>query len=109
MGGLFISLIPGWWANKRQVTLTYVMISLGVSILLSFLFYAIDKKIQKPIFGLDSYGKSPFIIYVIAIIIEFVIVDIIGYNLDLIVGILMIILVTTIVLILDKWGKIIKL
>lgn len=109
IGGLLISFIPGWWANKRQVTLSYIMISLGVSILLLFLFIAIDKKLQKPIFGLDSFGKSPFITYIIAIVLEILIVDIVRYNLDLIIGISMIITVTVIVLLLDKRGKIIKL
>jgi len=109
IGGLLISLIPGWWANKRQVTLSYITISLGISILLLFLFIAIDQKYQKPIFGLDSYGKNPFIIYVIAIVMEFLIVDIIGYRLDLFIGILMIIIVTIITIVLDKWDKIIKL
>ncbi|MFX1573871.1 MAG: hypothetical protein ACFFB0_14075 [Promethearchaeota archaeon] len=109
IGGLLIVLIPGWYPNKRQVTLSYILISLGTSILLSFFFIALDKKMQKPIFGLDSYGKSPFIIYIFAGGVHFLIVDIIGFKLDLFIGILMMIIITAIALILDKYGKIIKL
>ncbi|MCK4281001.1 MAG: hypothetical protein KAX10_02715 [Candidatus Lokiarchaeota archaeon] len=109
IGGLLISLIPEWYANKRQVTLTYIIISMGVSILLSFIFIGIDKKLQKPIIVLDSYGKSPFLIYIIAILLEFLISDIIGYEMDLLVGILMIALITIIAIFLDKKGKIVKL
>jgi len=109
VGGLLLSLIPEWYPNKRQVTLTYIMISFGASILLSLFFIALDKKMERPIFGLDSYGKSPFIIYIIAVVIKFLIEDIIGYEIDFIIGISMILLITTFVLLLDKWGKIIKL
>lgn len=108
-GGLLISFIPEWYANKRQSTLTYIIISMGVSILLSFIFIGIDKKLQKPIIVLDSYGKSPFLIYIIAILLEFLISDIIGYEMDLLVGILMIALITIIAIFLDKKGKIVKL
>ncbi len=109
IGGLLISFIPEWYANKRQVTLTYIIISIGVSILLSFIFIGIDKKLQKPIIILDSYGKSPFLIYIIAILLEFLISDIIGYEMDLLIGIPMILLITAITILLDKKGKIIKL
>ncbi len=109
IGGLLIALIPEWYPNKRQVTLSYILISLGTSVLLSFFFIALDKKMQRPIFGLDSYGKSPFIIYILAVVIEFLIVDIIGYEIDLFIGILLMIIITAIALVLDKYGKIIKL
>ena len=109
IGGLLIALIPEWYQNKRQVTLSYILISLGTSVLISFFFIALDKKMQRPIFGLDSYGKSPFIIYILAGGIEFLIVDIIGYKLDLFIGILLMIIITAIALVLDKYGKIIKL
>jgi len=109
VGGLLISFIPEWYANKRQVTLTYIIISIGISILLSFIFIGIDKKLQKPIIILDSYGKSPFLIYIIAILLEFLISDIIGYEMDLLIGIPMILLITAITILLDKKGKIIKL
>jgi nitrate reductase gamma subunit len=109
IGGLLLWLVPGWYPNKRQVTLTYISISLGASILLSFIFIGIDKKVQKPIFILDSYGKSPFIIYAIAIVLEFLIADIIGLEMDLLIFIVMVIVMTVIAIFLDKWGKVIKL
>ena len=109
VGGLLLWLIPGWYPNKRQVTLTYISISLGTTILLSFILIGLDKKVQKPIFILDSYGKSPFIIYVIAIVLEFLISDIIGYKIDILIFIIMIIVMSAIAILLDKWGKIIKL
>ena len=69
----------------------------------------IDKKVQKPIFILDSYGKSPFIIYIIAVVLEFIISDIIGLDMDFIIFTIMVIVMTLIALLLDKRGKIIKL
>jgi len=109
LGGLLLSFVPGWYPNKRQVTLTYISISLGASILLSFIFIGIDKKVQKPIFILDSYGKSPFIIYAIAIVLEFLLSDIIGLEMDILIFIIMVIVMSVIAILLDKWGKIIKL
>ena len=107
--GFLLWLVPGWYPNKRQVTLTYISISLGASILLSFIFIGIDKKVQKPIFILDSYGKSPFIIYVIAIVLEFLLSDVIGLDMNLLIFILLVIVMSIIAILLDKWGKIIKL
>ena len=109
VGGLLLWLLPGWYPNKRQVTLTYILISLGGSILISFLFIGIDKKVQKPIFILDSYGKSPFIIYIIAVVLEFIISDLIGLDMDFLIFTIMVIVMTLIALLLDKRGKIIKL
>lgn len=107
--GFLLWLFPGWYPNKRQVTLTYISISLGASILLSFIFIGIDKKVKKPIFILDSYGKSPFIIYVIAVVIEILLSDVIGLDMDLLIFIIMVIVMSIIAVLLDKWGKIIKL
>ena len=107
--GLLLALIPEWYPNKRQVTLTYVLISTGASALLAFLFIAIDKMVQKPIFILDSYGKSLFLVYVIAIVSKFVITDVIGLEIDFLIGISMILLISIIVILLDYKGKIIKL
>ncbi|NHJ21496.1 MAG: hypothetical protein EAX91_11170 [Candidatus Lokiarchaeota archaeon] len=109
VAGFLLWLIPGWYPNKRQVTLTYISISLGATILLSFITIGIDKLVEKPIFILDSYGKSPFVIYVIAIVLEFLISDIIGYEMDILIFIIMIIVMSAIAILLDKWGKIIKL
>ncbi|MFX0059620.1 MAG: acyltransferase family protein [Candidatus Hodarchaeota archaeon] len=109
VGGILLALIPEWYANKRQVTLTYILISLGTSILLSFIFVGIDRIVKKPIFILDSYGKNPFLIYIIAVVLDFLIVDIIGLEEDLLIFIIMIIIITLLAIGLDKWGKIIKL
>ncbi len=109
IGGLLLWLVPGWYPNKRQVTLTYISISLGASILLSFIFIGIDKKFKKPIFILDSYGKFPFIIYAITIVIEFLIADIIGLEMNVLLFIVMVIIITAIAILLDDWGKSLKL
>ena len=107
--GLLLSFLPEWYANKRQVTLSYIMISFGATILISLIFVYIDKKVQKPIIILDSYGKNPFLIYVIAIVLEFLISDIIGYEIDLIIGPIMIVVISLIALLLDRKKKIITL
>jgi len=65
--------------------------------------------VKKPIFILDSYGKSPFIIYVIAIVLEFLISDIVGLEKDFLIFIIMMIIITVVAILLDRWGKIIKL
>lgn len=107
--GLGLAFIPEWYANKRQVTLSYILISTGTIMLLSFIFIFIDKRVERTIFILDSYGKNPFLLYIIAVLIEFLISDIIEYEIDLIIGPIMIIIVTIIAILLDKYKKIIKL
>ncbi len=107
--GLIMILIPEWYPNKRQVTASYIYISLGFTILLSFIFIAIEKCYEKPIIVLDSYGKSPFLIYIVAVVLEFLISDIIGYEIDLFLGIVMIILISLLAVIIDVKGKVIKL
>jgi hypothetical protein len=109
VGGLLLAFIPEWYPNKRQVTLTYIMVSIGASILLSFIFIGLDKLIKKPIFILDSYGKNPFLLYIIAIVLEFLISDIIGLIMDFVIFTIMVIVITLIAIGLDRWGKVIKL
>ena len=107
--GMVLAFIPEWYANKRQVTMSYILISMGASILLSFLFIGLDKLTNKPIFILDSYRKNPFLLYISAIVIEFLLVDIIELEKDFIIFIIMVIIITGIAVLLDKFGKIIKL
>ena len=109
VGGILLALISDWYPNKRQVTLTYIMISMGASILLSFVFIGLDRLIKKPIFILDSYGKNPFLLYIIAFVLEFLIADIIGLEMDWIIFSIMVIVITLLAIGLDKWGKVIKL
>ena len=109
IGGILLSFIPQWYANKRQVTLTYILISLGASILISYLFILIDKMVRKPILVLDSYGKNFFLTYIIAVVIEYIITEAIGYEIDLIVGVLVITIITIFVVVMDKREIIIKL
>ena len=107
--GLLISFIPGWYPNKRQVTLTYILISMGASIALTLICIGLDKLVKKPIFILDSFGKNPLLIYIVAVVIEYIIVDLIGIELNLLLGILFMAIVTIIALLLDRTKKIIKL
>ena len=64
---------------------------------------------KKPIFILDSYGKNPFLLYIIAIVLEFLISDIIGLEMDWIIFAIMVVVITLLAIGLDKWGKVIKL
>ena len=107
--GMILAFLPEWYANKRQVTMSYILISMGASILLSFIFIGLDKLVKKPIYGLDSYGKNPFLIYIIAIVLDFLIEDIIELDYDFIIFAIMVVILTAIALVLDKWGKVIKL
>jgi hypothetical protein len=75
----------------------------------SFIFIFIDKKVHQPIFILDSYGKNPFLLYIIGVATEFLISDIIDYEIDIIIGSIMILIITIIAILLDKCQKIIKL
>ncbi len=109
VGGLLLGLIPEWYPNKLQVTLTYIMISMGTIILISYVFILIGKKYDGPIFGLDSYGKSPFFVYVVAIVSEFLISDIIDVDITWLIGLPMIIGITALVCVLDWKGKILKI
>jgi len=109
IGGILLSFIPGWYPNKRQVTLTYILISLSSSVIIAYVFILIDTKVGKPIIGLDSYGKNFFITYIIAIVIEFTITEIVGYEIDLLLGLLIIALITALVILMDKKDIIIKL
>ena len=45
----------------------------------------------------------------IAIVLEFLLSDIIGLDMDLLIFILMVIVMSIIAILLDKWGKVIKL
>lgn len=109
IGSILLSFVPEWYANKRQVTLTYILISTSSAMLLSFIFILIDRKLKKPIMGWDSYGKNFFITYLFAVILEFVIVDLVGIEIDVIISISIIALITIFVIYLDKKDIIIKL
>lgn len=107
--GLALHFVPEWYANKRQVTLSYILVSMGTIILISFAFIALGKKYNGRILGLDSYGRSPFFVYVVAIVSEFLISDVIDYDIGWAVGLVMIAVITALVVFLDLKDKIVKI
>jgi Heparan-alpha-glucosaminide N-acetyltransferase, catalytic len=73
--GVILQYVPTLEANKRIVSATYIMISIGVIMLASLLFVWIDQILDKNVTLFDAYGKNPFLIYVMAIIPEFLLYE----------------------------------
>ena len=79
--GLLISFIPGFEASKRQVSLTHIMISIGITVLGLSVFWYLDEKMDKDITFLRAYGMNPFLIYILVLIPDTILIDVIGlYN-----------------------------
>lgn len=64
--GLLISFIPGWEAAKRQVSLSYCLVSLGVTMLVSLIFVYLDRVRNKEIAYFQAMGQNPFLAYLLA-------------------------------------------
>ncbi len=64
--GLLISFIPGWEAAKRQVSLSYCLVSLGVTMLIGIIFVYLDKVRNKDVAYLQAMGQNPFLAYLLA-------------------------------------------
>jgi hypothetical protein len=81
MLGFLISFIPGWEASKRQVSLTHIMISVGITVLGLSVFWYLDEKMDKDLTYLRAYGMNPFLIYILVLIPDTIFIDVIGlYN-----------------------------
>ncbi|MGV9174111.1 MAG: hypothetical protein ACOC35_16300, partial [Promethearchaeia archaeon] len=79
--GILISFIPGWEPAKRQVSLTHIMISVGITVLGLCVFWYFDEKLDKDITFLRAYGMNPFLIYVLVLIPDTLLIDVVGlYN-----------------------------
>ncbi|WP_371802085.1 hypothetical protein [Candidatus Lokiarchaeum ossiferum] len=81
--GVLIAFIPGMEAAKRQVSLTYVIISCGVTILGMNIFIFFDRKKNLELSYLRAYGVNPFLMYFLAEIPSFLIEQFIGTDLGI--------------------------
>lgn len=81
--GVLIAFIPGMEAVKRQVSLTYVSISCGVTILGMNIFIVLDRKKNLELSYLRAYGVNPFLMYFFAEIPSFLIDQFIGVDLGI--------------------------
>jgi len=61
--GLILSYIPTLEASKRQVSLSYCLICIGVTVIFLIGFIALDKVFNKEIKLFTVYGKNPFFVY----------------------------------------------
>ncbi|MFO8019232.1 MAG: hypothetical protein R6U96_11390 [Promethearchaeia archaeon] len=76
--GVLLSFIPGWEPSKRQVSLTHIMISIGLTVLGLSVFWYLDEKLDKDITYLRAYGMNPFLIYVLVLIPDTIFIDVLG-------------------------------
>ncbi|MHA1518573.1 MAG: hypothetical protein ACTSRK_00185 [Promethearchaeota archaeon] len=76
-----LAYIPGMEAAKRQVSFTYVGISVGVTIIGISLFAYLDRKKDMEMAYLRGFGLNPFFIYFIAEIPVFLFDEIVGVDL----------------------------
>ena len=60
--GLVLAFLPEWYANKRQVTMSYILISLGASILLSFIVAIPSGKLYMKSFTLCRFSLANSIV-----------------------------------------------
>ncbi len=115
--GIVLWLIPGGFPNKRQSTMSWATISLGVCILVMYLFILVDYKDEEypslnpvnkgRIVLFKAYGMNPFLIYAITEIPSVVIKALAGddFVIELLRWIIMVPVITLIALLLYKKGK----
>jgi hypothetical protein len=114
VGGILLSLVTGWEASKRQVSFSYIAISIGVTTLGLLVFALLDLKYNKELNYLRAYGMSPFFVYFIAAVPVFILDETTGDDLGLgplgnvlVTSVLM--LVTSLILVrFQRRGKVIK-
>jgi hypothetical protein len=68
--GLALAIIPGMEASKRQVSLSYSLICMGVTTLACMIFVFLERR-DKTSSLLDAFGKNPLLIYIITVGLEF--------------------------------------
>lgn len=112
--GLTLSFLPELEANKRQVSLSYCLLSIGTTILGLMVFILIEKIYNKEVRLFSMYGKSPFFTYFIAEVPVFILDQTVGDDLgmgpigNVIVLTVLLIYTTTILWTLYKKQKIIS-
>jgi hypothetical protein len=57
--------VPGWEATKRQGSMSYGLLGLGICGVGMVFFWGLDMIIKKPITYLAAFGKNPFLTYMI--------------------------------------------
>ncbi|MBD3186785.1 hypothetical protein GF325_08170 [Candidatus Bathyarchaeota archaeon] len=116
--GALLWLIPGGYPNKRQSTMSWAVISLGVCIMASMVFILFDydenefddlNVINKGrIILFKAYGMNPLLVYAIVEITTVVIDEVVGgldFTQELLMGIILITAVTIIMLLLYRANK----
>lgn len=81
--GVAIAFIPGWEANKRQVSFTHNLIAIGVSVIGLWIFAWIDRSKDKDLTYLRAYGMNPFFVYFIVEVPNLLIKEAIGKDLGI--------------------------
>ncbi|GIQ82313.1 hypothetical protein KIPB_003426, partial [Kipferlia bialata] len=109
--GIFLVLAfpTGWYPNKRQVTFSYILISTGASALMMFPFVYLERLVSGHLLLLDSVGQSPFLVYMVAVIVEYVLDDILEIEFVWWSRILILTIVFGGAVLLDLSGKIFKI
>lgn len=83
IGLLIAYFVSGWEANKRQVSFTHNLISIGVSLIGLWVFTLIDRKADKDLTYFRAYGMNPFFVYFIVEIPDLLISEIVGSSLGI--------------------------
>ena len=80
---ILLAYIPGMEAAKRQISFTYVGISVGVTIIGISVFAYLDRKKDMEMAYLRGFGLNPFFIYFIVEIPTFLFDEIVGLDLGI--------------------------
>lgn len=83
VAGVLIALIPEWEANKREVSFTHNLISIGVTLIGLWVFAYLNRKKNKDMKFLRAYGMNPFFVYFIVETPNLLIREIVGQDLGI--------------------------
>ncbi len=81
--GLILSWLPDLEASKRQVSLSYCLLSIGTTVLGLMVFILMDKIYHKEVKLFTIYGKNPFFTYFLAAVPVFILDETTGDDLGL--------------------------
>jgi len=109
--GLAIAFIPDMEASKRQVSLSYSMICMGATVLISMLFVRLEQRGRISL-SLEAFGRNPFLIYLSAVIIAALLYDVlledVAVWVQMAAGVTCLAVISTIAILLYRAGRIIK-
>ena len=83
LGGLVLSFLPGWEAAKRQVSFSYCLISIGVTIFCSLVFVYLDRVKNLELKYFQALGRNPFLTYLTAETLPLILDETIGNDLGM--------------------------